>query len=56
MTVLLRLEEREKAGFQAAADLAGVPLAIWMRERLRSNAYRELKDADREVPFLVETD
>jgi hypothetical protein len=50
--VLLRMERREKKGFVDAARLAGVPLAVWMRERLRRAAKMELEEAGREVPFL----
>jgi hypothetical protein len=52
-SVLLRMEPREKEGFLLAATIAGVPLAIWMRERLRRAATRELEEAGREVAFLV---
>jgi hypothetical protein len=31
--------------FQIAADLAGVLLSSWMRERLRREAIRELENA-----------
>lgn len=51
-SLLLRLEPREKRGFGDAADLAGVPLTVWMRERLRRIAKRELEGANREVAFL----
>jgi len=54
--VLLRMEPREKEGFTEAARLAGAPLAVWMRERLRRAAVRELKEAGREVPFLHAND
>jgi uncharacterized protein (DUF1778 family) len=47
-----RLEPDEKTAFQAAADLAGVPLSSWVRERLRRAARRELEEADQKVPFL----
>jgi hypothetical protein len=50
--VLLRMEKREKEGFAAAAELAGVPLAVWMRERLRRAAAKELGEAGSRVPFL----
>jgi hypothetical protein len=50
--VLLRMESREKEGFALAADIAGVPLAVWMRERLRQAATEELRKAGRGVPFL----
>ena len=35
-----------------AAKMAGAPLSVWMRERLRIAAARELGEAGREVPFL----
>lgn len=50
---MLRLEPREKQGFTEAAKLAGAPLSVWMRERLRSAAMRELGDAGRTAPFLA---
>jgi hypothetical protein len=52
VSVLLRVEPREKLGFADAAGIAGVPLAVWMRERLRQAAVRELKAAARPIPFL----
>ena len=51
-SVLLRLAPGEKKGFADAADLAGAPLAVWMRERLRQVAAKELTGAGREVAFL----
>jgi hypothetical protein len=51
-SVLLRLETREKEGFTAAANMAGVPLAVWIRERLRKVAVGELEAGGRQVPFL----
>ena len=51
-SVLLRMDKREKEGFAAAAELAGAPLAVWMRERMRWAATKELEEAGREVPFL----
>jgi hypothetical protein len=53
ISVLLRMEPREKEGFAEAAALAGVPLAIWMRERLRAAARIELEMVERSVPFLT---
>jgi hypothetical protein len=52
VSVLLRLELSEKQGFAEAAALAGAPLSVWMRERLRRVAVSELRDAGRVVPFL----
>lgn len=51
-SVLLRLDTEEKEAFQQAARMAGTPLAIWMRERLRKAARIELQDAGKTVPFL----
>lgn len=48
----VRLGEAEKQAFQQAAEIAGVPLSSWVRERLRRAARIELVDADRSVPFL----
>ena len=36
--MLVRLEATEKEAFRDAADLAGVPLSTWVRERLRQIA------------------
>jgi hypothetical protein len=51
-SVLLRLSEKEKEVFQGAADVAGIPLAVWMRERLRRVAVAEFGEIDRKNPFL----
>ncbi len=48
--VLLRLDATEKRTFAAAADLAGIPLSAWMRERLRRAASHELAEPNRS-PF-----
>jgi uncharacterized protein (DUF1778 family) len=51
----LRLNPAEKEGFQKAADLAGVALSAWVRERLRGAARRELTEAGEQVPFYQRT-
>lgn len=48
----IRLNDREKLGFQAAADLAGIPLSSWVRERLRLAAIRDLESAGQKIPFI----
>lgn len=48
----IRLDEREKRGFQDAADLAGIPLSSWVRERLRLAAIRDLESAGKQIPFV----
>jgi hypothetical protein len=48
----IRLTEAEKQGFAAAADLAGIPLSSWVRERLRLAAIRDLESAGQKIPFV----
>ena len=50
--MLVKLEATEKEAFKDAADLAGVPLSTWVRERLRQIAVRELEKAARQIAFL----
>lgn len=52
--LLLRLDPGEKKGFGDAAQLAGVPLTVWMRERLRQVAAKELAASGQPVAFLVQ--
>lgn len=42
----------EKRAFQEAADMAGIGLSTWIRERLRRSAIRELEDMARPITFL----
>ena len=48
----IRLTDLEKQGFLAAADLAGIPLSSWVRERLRLAAIRDLESAGLQIPFV----
>jgi hypothetical protein len=50
--MLVKLDAAEKEAFRDAADLAGVPLSTWVRERLRQIAVRELERASRPIAFL----
>lgn len=50
--VNIRIEPLEKIAFKEAADIAGVPLSIWMRERLRRSSIKELEEMGRPIPFL----
>lgn len=50
--VQIRVTDAEKRGFQAAADLAGIPLSSWVRERLRLAAIRDLESAGHKIPFI----
>ncbi len=48
----LRLDASEKRAFRDAAELAGMALSVWVRERLRRAARKELEDAEKSVAFL----
>lgn len=50
--LLIRVDSAEKDAFWEAAELAGLPLSAWVRERLRQIATRELANANRPVAFL----
>lgn len=48
----IRLTSDEKNGFSAAAELAGIPLSSWVRERLRMAAIHDLESAGQQIPFV----
>jgi hypothetical protein len=50
--MLVRLEPAERQAFDEAAELAGLPLAAWVRERLRAASRKELIESGRQVPFI----
>ncbi|PTN12705.1 hypothetical protein [Nitrosomonas aestuarii] len=52
--VQVRLSDDEKKSFEMCAELAGIPLATWMRERLRMNSIAELEAAGLRAPFIDE--
>jgi uncharacterized protein (DUF1778 family) len=49
----IRLGVAEKQAFRDAAELAGLDLSAWVRERLRSAARKELEAASLPVAFLA---
>lgn len=51
-TLQIRLTVAEKRGFQASADIAGIPLSSWARERLRQAAIRDLESTGQRPPFI----
>jgi hypothetical protein len=51
-SVEIRLTEAEKVAFRDAADIAGIGLTTWMRERLRRVAVKELEEAGLIAAFL----
>ena len=48
----VRVDAAEKAAFQQAAGLAGLPLSAWVRTRLREFAAVELQHRGIPVPFF----
>ena len=48
----LRLDTAEKEAFFKAAELAGMSLSGWVRDRLRRASKKELQDMDMPVAFL----
>jgi hypothetical protein len=51
-TLQVRLQPVEKEAFEQAAELSGIAVSAWVRERLRSAATSELTTANRNVPFM----
>jgi antitoxin component of RelBE/YafQ-DinJ toxin-antitoxin module len=49
----VRVDSAEKEAFTDAANLSGLALSAWVRERLRQNAVRELEAASQSVAFLT---
>lgn len=50
--VLVRLSKDEKKSFEMCAELAGIPLSSWIRERLRADSIRELRNINVKAPFI----
>lgn len=51
-TIQIRVSDDEKLGFEASANLAGISLSSWIRERLRLAAIKDLESAGERAPFL----
>ena len=49
----VRLSATEKLAFEEAAELTGLALSAWVRERLRRIAAVELTEAGKTVPFQL---
>ena len=49
----VRLTEAEKQAFKNAADVSGMAVSAWVRERLRRVAAKELQEVNQPVPFLA---
>lgn len=51
-TLQIRLGPEEKQAFEEAAEIAGIGLSGWVRERLRAAAIRELEGVGRSAAFV----
>lgn len=49
----VRVTDPEKAAFDSAADLAGLDVSAWVRERLRLAARSELEGYGKPVAFMA---
>jgi predicted HicB family RNase H-like nuclease len=49
----IRLNENEKRAFQEAAQISGISVSTWVRERLRRAVIRELEEAGRPATLLL---
>ena len=50
--LIVRLLGSEREAFQDAADLAGMPLSAWVRNKLRQAAIKELEAQALPIAFL----
>jgi uncharacterized protein (DUF1778 family) len=51
-SVEIRMTPDEKRAFRDAAEIAGLPVSAWVRERLRVAAIRELEAVGKIAAFL----
>jgi uncharacterized protein (DUF1778 family) len=49
----IRLSTEEKEAFDRAAQIAGISLSSWVRERLRAASLKELDVVGELAPFLA---
>jgi hypothetical protein len=49
--LFLRVRASEKLAFERSAQIAGISVAAWIRERLRLAAARELEAVGQKIPF-----
>lgn len=50
--IQIRLEPEEKEAFTKAAEISGIALSGWIRERLRRAARIELEGVGIKIPFI----
>jgi uncharacterized protein (DUF1778 family) len=54
--LIVRLEVEEKQAFKDAAKISGAPLSVWVRERLRQAAIKELDAVGHPISFFNRMD
>ena len=51
--ILIKVSEDERDGFRRAADIAGIGVSAWARQKLRAAAVQELQTIGESVPFIT---
>lgn len=51
--IQVRVSEKEKESYLLASEVSGIPLASWIRDRLRQSTIKELSNAGMRAPFLI---
>lgn len=52
--IQVRVTPAEKVTFESVAELNGISISAWVRERLRRDARLELQSAGIKVPFMAD--
>jgi hypothetical protein len=50
--ILIKVSEPEREGFRRAADIAGIGVSAWARQKLRAAAIQELQTVGEKAAFL----
>lgn len=51
-SIMIRVSQLEKEGFARAAEISGIGLSAWARQKLRSAAIKDLQDVGMKIPFI----
>lgn len=51
--IIVRVTDMEKEGFEKAAEISGIGLSAWARQKLRAAAIKDLQDVGEKIPFLI---
>ena len=50
--IQVRITKSEQEGFKRAAEISGIGLSAWARQKLRSAAIRDLQEVGEAIKFL----